>query len=94
MHHGGTIGTAVAGASVLAVGQMTQQQAADWIGIALLAWSSVIAGYDRWRAAKRANDKLDLEAGLAELRAKIAAARSELSGLEIARNQIWCEEGR
>ena len=89
------------GASAIAVGQFSQETAATWIGIAVLAWSAALSCYDRLQASRRAQARLDLEARLQALTseaealtARIAALRSELSGLEIRRNQIAVEEGR
>ncbi len=93
-NHAGSLGAAFAGATAFVVGHASQEQVARWVGIGLLVWSGVLAGYDRWRAARRANDRLDLEARLAELRSEIAAAESELSRARTHGDPIRREEGR
>lgn len=85
---------ALIGAAVAGVGSISQEQVAQWVGLALMGWSGLLAGYDAFRASRRRNERADLDAELVYVRAKIAAARSELSGLEIRRNQVFVEEGR
>ncbi|WP_165068299.1 hypothetical protein [Paludisphaera rhizosphaerae] len=101
IHRYPSLPTGLLGAATIAAGQISQEAAATWLGIALLAWSAVLAAYDRLQASRRANARADLEARLSGLQseaealeARIGGLRSELSGLQIQRNQIAVEEGR
>lgn len=86
--------TALVGGAVAVVGVLSQEQAAQWVGLGLVAWSGLMACYAKWLDVRREARRRDLEAELAAFRSRIEAARSELSGLEIHRNQIAVEEGR
>jgi hypothetical protein len=76
------------------VGSLTQEAAAQWVGVGLIVWSGLMAGWSKWLDVRREAKRRDLLADLAAIETRVEAARSELSGLEIRRNQIAVEEGR
>ncbi|WP_165076004.1 hypothetical protein [Paludisphaera rhizosphaerae] len=84
----------------LLLATVSETQVSQWSGLFLLGWAAVLEAYRRFSALRREEARADMAAKLADLKAeavaleaRIGGLRSELSGLEIARNQRFVETG-